>query len=54
MGWNTDAVEYFSRNEIFEGKEAVAMAYSGLEFGGFYPQLGDGRSIALLQKLRWP
>ena len=30
-----------------EGSEPLAMAYSGHQFGGFSPQLGDGRAILL-------
>jgi serine/tyrosine/threonine adenylyltransferase len=30
-----------------EGSEPIAMAYSGHQFGGFSPQLGDGRAILL-------
>ena len=36
-----------SGNEIPEGAEPLAMAYSGHQFGGFSPQLGDGRAILL-------
>ena len=42
-----DASEYFSGNKILEGSEPIAMAYSGHQFGGFSPQLGDGRAILL-------
>ncbi|WP_291329795.1 YdiU family protein [Desulfovibrio sp. UCD-KL4C] len=37
----------FSGNTIMEGMEPVAMAYAGHQFGGFVPQLGDGRAILL-------
>lgn len=30
-----------------EGAEPIAMAYAGHQFGGFVPQLGDGRAILL-------
>ena len=38
---------FFSGNTIMEGMEPVAMAYAGHQFGGFVPQLGDGRAILL-------
>jgi uncharacterized protein YdiU (UPF0061 family) len=34
-------------NAIAEGSQPLAMAYSGHQFGGFSPQLGDGRAILL-------
>lgn len=37
----------FSGNEIPEGAEPIAQAYAGHQFGGFVPQLGDGRAILL-------
>lgn len=37
----------FSGNEIPDGAEPLAMAYAGHQFGGFSPQLGDGRAILL-------
>lgn len=37
----------FSGNVIPEGAEPVAMAYAGHQFGGFAPQLGDGRALLL-------
>jgi len=43
---NNDA-EYFSGNQIIEGSEPIAMAYSGHQFGYFAPVLGDGRAILL-------
>ena len=36
-----------SGNRIPDGAEPLAMAYSGHQFGGFSPQLGDGRAILL-------
>ena len=44
---NADAVEYLAGNKSFDGSEPIAMAYSGHQFGGFSPQLGDGRAILL-------
>jgi uncharacterized protein YdiU (UPF0061 family) len=37
----------FSGNEVPEGAEPIAQAYAGHQFGGFSPQLGDGRAILL-------
>ncbi len=37
----------FSGNAIPEGSEPLAQAYAGHQFGGFAPQLGDGRALLL-------
>ncbi len=37
----------FAGNLIPEGAEPIAQAYAGHQFGGFSPQLGDGRAILL-------
>ncbi|KQS67885.1 hypothetical protein ASG39_05890 [Rhizobium sp. Leaf371] len=37
----------FSGNTHLPGAQPLAMAYSGHQFGGFNPQLGDGRAILL-------
>jgi len=34
-------------NKIAEGSEPLAQAYAGHQFGGFSPQLGDGRAVLL-------
>ncbi|PYF13201.1 uncharacterized protein YdiU (UPF0061 family) [Rhodobacter viridis] len=34
-------------NRLPEGAEPIAQAYAGHQFGGFVPQLGDGRAILL-------
>lgn len=39
--------QIFSGNTILQGSEPLAMAYAGHQFGGFVPQLGDGRAILL-------
>ncbi|PCH97522.1 MAG: hypothetical protein COB83_02140 [Gammaproteobacteria bacterium] len=39
--------QYFSGNELPEGAESIALAYSGHQFGHFNPQLGDGRAHLL-------
>ena len=37
----------FAGNALPEGVEPVAQAYAGHQFGGFSPQLGDGRALLL-------
>jgi uncharacterized protein YdiU (UPF0061 family) len=37
----------FSGNAIPDGAEPLAQAYAGHQFGGFAPQLGDGRALLL-------
>ena len=37
----------FSGNVTPEGSEPLAQAYAGHQFGGFTPQLGDGRALLL-------
>ena len=39
-------------NQLAAGSEPLAMAYSGHQFGGFSPQLGDGRAILLGEVVR--
>ena len=39
--------QYFSGNELPEGAESIALAYSGHQFGHFNPNLGDGRAHLL-------
>lgn len=39
--------QLFSGNEIPEGAQPLAMAYSGHQFGSLNPNLGDGRAILL-------
>ena len=41
------ATAVFAGNTIPEGADPLAMAYAGHQFGGFNPQLGDGRAILL-------
>ncbi len=36
-----------SGNSVPEGAASIALAYAGHQFGGFVPQLGDGRAILL-------
>ncbi|TWT54907.1 hypothetical protein Pla22_25610 [Rubripirellula amarantea] len=42
-----EGLEILSGNKIAEGAEPIATAYSGHQFGGFSPQLGDGRAVLL-------
>ncbi|MDB4436002.1 YdiU family protein [Akkermansiaceae bacterium] len=44
---SAEGIEILSGNQIPEGAEPIAMAYSGHQFGQFNPQLGDGRAILL-------
>ena len=37
----------FSGNVVPEGSQPLAQAYAGHQFGGFSPQLGDGRALLL-------
>jgi uncharacterized protein YdiU (UPF0061 family) len=41
------ALEVFSGNGMADGSEPLAQAYAGHQFGGFSPQLGDGRALLL-------
>lgn len=53
LGMDADAlstpegVARLAGNRPFEGAEPIAMAYAGHQFGGFVPQLGDGRAVLL-------
>ncbi len=42
-----EGVAMLSGNEVPEGAEPIAQAYAGHQFGGFVPQLGDGRALLL-------
>jgi len=41
------AAQILGGNRIPDGAEPLAMAYAGHQFGGWVPQLGDGRAILL-------
>lgn len=41
------AASLFSGNALPAGAQPVAQAYAGHQFGGFSPQLGDGRALLL-------
>ena len=42
-----EAVDVFAGIAVPTGAEPIAMAYSGHQFGGFSPRLGDGRALLL-------
>ncbi|MCP4786684.1 MAG: YdiU family protein [Fuerstiella sp.] len=42
-----EGLSILSGNQCPDGSDPLAMAYSGHQFGGFSPQLGDGRAILL-------
>jgi len=42
-----DGLAVLAGNAVPDGAEPLAMAYAGHQFGGFVPQLGDGRAILL-------
>jgi uncharacterized protein YdiU (UPF0061 family) len=42
-----EGLAILSGNRRADGSEPLALAYSGHQFGGFSPQLGDGRAILL-------
>jgi serine/tyrosine/threonine adenylyltransferase len=42
-----EGLAVLSGNQLADGSEPLAMAYSGHQFGGFSPELGDGRAILL-------
>ncbi len=37
----------FAGNALPDGAEPIAQAYAGHQFGGFAPQLGDGRALLI-------
>ena len=44
---SADGAQILAGNVVPEGAAAIALAYAGHQFGGFVPQLGDGRAILL-------
>ena len=42
-----EGLAFLSGNQVPPGAEPLAMAYAGHQFGGFAPQLGDGRALLL-------
>ena len=53
LGLDSDALSgdaglaVFAGNAVPEGAQPIAQAYAGHQFGGFSPQLGDGRALLL-------
>jgi len=41
------ALDVLAGNQVPQGSQPVAQAYAGHQFGGFSPQLGDGRALML-------
>jgi len=44
---DADLAALFAGNALPEGARPIAQAYAGHQFGGFSPQLGDGRALLL-------
>jgi uncharacterized protein YdiU (UPF0061 family) len=44
---SSEAVDVLAGNAVPEGVTTVAQAYAGHQFGGYSPQLGDGRALLL-------
>src|SRR5580692_8337721 len=44
---SAEGVAMLAGNAIPAGAEPIAQAYAGHQFGGFVPQLGDGRALLL-------
>ena len=42
-----DGLAFLAGSRVAPGAEPIAMAYAGHQFGGFSPQLGDGRALLL-------
>ncbi|MFT4887059.1 MAG: hypothetical protein ACI8V0_001283, partial [Pseudohongiellaceae bacterium] len=42
-----DLAQIFSGQTLLAGSRPLAQAYAGHQFGGFSPQLGDGRGLLL-------
>jgi uncharacterized protein YdiU (UPF0061 family) len=56
LGFDAAALEregaaLFSGNQTPDGADPIALAYAGHQFGGFVPQLGDGRAILLGERV---
>ncbi len=47
LGNEAEMAEVFAGNALPDGAEPIAQAYAGHQFGGFSPQLGDGRAVLL-------
>ncbi len=42
-----EGAAFFAGNTLPEDAQPIAQAYAGHQFGGFSPQLGDGRALLL-------
>jgi uncharacterized protein YdiU (UPF0061 family) len=56
LGFDPIALEregaaWFSGNQTPDDADPIALAYAGHQFGGFVPQLGDGRAILLGERV---
>ncbi len=48
VAWaSADAAQVWAGNVVPAGAQPLAQAYAGHQFGGFSPQLGDGRALLL-------
>ena len=48
---SSDGVRFLTGNRVPNGAVPVAQAYAGHQFGGFVPQLGDGRALLLGERV---
>src|SRR6187549_669211 len=46
-----EGAAWFSGNQPPDDADPIALAYAGHQFGGFVPQLGDGRAILLGERV---
>ena len=46
-----EGATWFSGNQPPDDADPIALAYAGHQFGGFVPQLGDGRAILLGERV---
>jgi uncharacterized protein YdiU (UPF0061 family) len=44
---NDEALQVFAGNRVAQGAYPIATVYAGHQFGGWNPQLGDGRAVLL-------
>lgn len=47
LGSDDEMAQVFGGNALPGGAQPIAQAYAGHQFGGFSPQLGDGRAVLL-------
>ncbi|WP_113911299.1 protein adenylyltransferase SelO [Roseovarius dicentrarchi] len=47
LGDDDQMAQVFAGNAVPDGAQPIAQAYAGHQFGGFSPQLGDGRAVLL-------